>query len=90
MGFREQSDERVYTAVGEEHWNDNQRRKEIYTGELCDGGMGDPIIVHIYATRYLGHGGCVHGSGEDTLGNLFTSSFLQKDKNPPTLCKRSK
>ena len=39
---------------------------------------------------HLGHGGCVCGSGEYGSGNLFASSFLQKDKNPLTNCRRYK
>ena len=39
---------------------------------------------------HLGHGRRVHGSGENDLGNLFSSYFLQKDKNPLTHRRSSK
>ena len=40
--------------------------------------------------RHLGHGGRVPRSGEIYSGNLFASSFLQKDKKPFTHHRRSK
>ena len=45
--------------------------------------------MDIYATCHLGYRGCVDGSGEDDLGNLFVSSFPNKDKNPLTHRKSS-
>ena len=56
-------------------------RREISPGELCRGGIRFPTGVDVSTTRHLGHGGCVCGSGEDDQGNLFASSFLQKEKS---------
>ena len=40
--------------------------------------------------RHLGHGRFFSGSGEDDLGNLFASSFFQKDENPTPFRRSSK
>ena len=60
------------------------------SGELSLGGMNNPIRVYIYTMHHLGNVGCIRGSGEDVLGNLFASFFLQKDKIPLTCCRISK
>ena len=52
--------------------------------------MRNPIIVDISATRYLGHGSGICGSGEDDSGKLFASSFIRNDKNPLTHRRSSK
>ena len=46
--------------------------------------------MDISVTRHLGHEGCVLGSGEDNLGELFASPFLRKDKNPLAHIRSSK
>ena len=61
-----------------------KNRGEISPVELHCCGTYNPIKVDIYTTHHLGHGGCVHGSGENDLGNLFASSFPHKDKKPLT------
>ena len=68
---------RAYSDVGEEYWHDQRNRGEIPPIELHHGGTCDPIMVDIYTTRHLGHGGGgVCRSGEYDPGNIFSSSFL--------------
>ena len=83
-------DERPCADLGEKHQNDQLNRGEISTGELRHSGMCNPIRVDISRTHHLVHGRRVRGSGENDLGNLFTSSFLQKDENPLTHRRSSK
>ena len=76
--------------MGEEHWNGQKNHREIPPGELCHGGMRDPIIVDISATRNLGQGGYINGSGEYSLGKKIALYFLRKDKNPLTHSRSSR
>ena len=46
--------------------------------------------MDISTTRHLGYGRCVRGSGENDSGNLFASSFLQKDEKLLTHRRNSK
>ena len=80
----------AYAGVGEEHLQDQKNREEVSPGELCRGGMRNPIIVDVYTTRHLVHSGYVRGSVEDALGNLFVSYSLWKDKIPLTHRRSSK
>ena len=82
--------ERACIDVGAENFHDQQNCGEIYPGELCRGDTRDPIRVDISTTRNMGYGGHVCGSGEDDLGNLFSLSFLRKEKISPTHRRRSK
>ena len=71
---------RVSVDKGEDHWHDQQKNREISSGELRRGGACNPIRVDISTTRNLGHGGCIFGSGEDDMGNLFVLSFFGQKK----------
>ena len=81
QGVQELLDERVYSDVGAEHWNEQQNRGEIKPGELRRGGTRNPIRVDISTKLHLGQGDAFFGSGEADPGNLFDSYFLRKYKS---------
>ena len=76
--------------MGEKNQHGQQNSGEISPVELRRSGMCNPIRVDISTLRHLGHGRCIRGGGENDSGNLFSFSFLRKDKNPLTHLRNSK
>ena len=81
---------RVSVDKGEDHWHDQQKNREISSGELRRGATCDPIRVSISTTRHLVYRGFFWGCGEDDPRNLFVSSFLRKETILLTHLSRSK
>ena len=81
--------ERAYADVEEEYQHDQQNRREVSPGELRRSGTCDPTIMDISSKHHLGYRRLVRGSGEDDLGNLFSSSFIWKYENPLPRCRSS-
>ena len=81
---------RAYADVGEEHQNGKINCGEISPGELRHSVTCSPIRMDISSTRHLVHRIHLRGSGGNDSGNLFASSFLQKDENPLPNSRNSK
>ena len=74
-------DERVYSDVGAEHWNEQQNRGEINPGELRRGGTRNPIRVDISTKLHLGHGDAFLGV-EKLIRETFLTRIFFGNTNP--------
>ena len=83
-------DQTLDVEMGEKHLCVHQNGGEISSGNLCRGGLCDPIEVGIFEMREERYETSVFRSGESSVGNLFASSFIWEIENPPSHCSSSK
>ena len=69
--------EKAYEDVGEEHMHGQKNHSKISQGKLCRIGTRDPTGADISTMRHKEYGIRICGSGEDDLGNLFSSPLLK-------------
>ena len=68
--------QRPEKEIGEKYQCGQQNGREISSEKLRHGGPCDVIIVNLFATRDKRYRTIICGSGESSVGNLFSLSFL--------------
>ena len=69
---------------------DHQNGEEISPGNLCRGGLFNPIEMDIFTKLDKKHRIRVRGSGKDSSGKKSASSFIRKIEISPIHCRNLK
>ena len=68
--------QKLGVEMGDKHLYIHRNGREISSLNICRGGSCNPIGVGIFATPDKRYGTIVCRSGEISVGNLFSLSFL--------------